>query len=434
MKMTRTPRPLPKPNRLRRSRVVVFPLIGALLLFGGPAIGFALGDRATPIDNRPLAAFPSISEGWKFLPKFQAWTNDYLPLRAQAVRADAEISQALFGEAPRFATGGASVGVAGVGTNTPTTGSTAKPSNGVKYPPVLTGKDGWLFYGSDVEAPCKPQESMATIMKGFQTLSDAATKSGRKIVIVIAPDKSSAHPELMPDSYAGKACMAKQKIAFWKAASTLTGLTLLDPKPALASFEKQSGRPAWRKLDTHWAPEGAAIFATELAKALQPSLLDSTTVSPGPVEQSPGDLAAILGNPRSEPVVTANIDRPGVQLRSNGKSITPAQTPDLGYSPITVTAKSTSAQLYEPRTMLLGDSFFEASRAELAPFFSSLSYVHNMSGDVPGENDTLAAQVATSDTVVYELVERAAVGGYVSYQHPANFNALATAMLEHPRN
>ena len=57
-----------------------------------------------------------------------------------------------------------------------------------------------------------------------------------------------------------------------------------------------------------------------------------------------------------------------------------------------------------------------------------------MSGDVPGENDTLAAQVATSDTVVYELVERAAVGGYVSYQHPANFNALATAMLEHPRN
>ncbi len=129
-----------------------------------------------------------------------------------------------------------------------------------------------------------------------------------------------------------------------------------------------------------------------------------------------------------------NIDRPGLQLRSNGKWITPTQTPDLGYSPVTVTAKSTSAQLYEPKTMLLGDSFFEASRAELAPFFSSLSYVHNMSGDVPGENATLAAQVATTDTVIYELVERAAAGGYVSYQSPANFNALATAMLARPRN
>ena len=56
-----------------------------------------------------------------------------------------------------------------------------------------------------------------------------------------------------------------------------------------------------------------------------------------------------------------------------------------------------------------------------------------MSGDIPGENAILAAQVTTSDTVVYELTERAAVGGYVSYQHPANFTALAAAMLARPR-
>ncbi len=284
--MTRTPRALRTPTRPRRSRVVVFPLIGAILLFGSPAIGFVLGDRATPIDNRPLAEFPTLNEGWKFLPKFQAWSNDYLPLRAQAVRADTTIAQALFGETPRFATGGTSLGVAGVGAGAPTPDSSAKSSSGVKYPQVLTGKDGWLFYGSDVEAPCTPKESLATIMKGFQTLSDAATKSGRKLVIVIAPDKSSAHPELMPDSYPGKACMAKQKTAFWKATSTLKGVTLLDPKLALASFEKQSGRPAWRKLDSQWAPEGAAVFATELAKALQPSLLGST---------SPATLPRCLG-------------------------------------------------------------------------------------------------------------------------------------------
>ncbi len=425
--------PRKRPPATQRSRVVVFPLVAAIVLFCGPAVGFALGDRARPIDNRTLATFPSVRDGWNFLPKFQAWANDYLPLRAQAVRADTKISETVFGEAPRFSRGGATVGVAGVGTNTPT-GATNKPTDGVKYPQVIAGKDGWLFYGSDVEAPCKPQESMATIMAGFQKLSDAATKSGRKLVIVIAPDKSSAHPELMPEAFAGKACMEKQKAAFWKATKTLTGTTLLDPKAALATFEKESGRSAWRKLDTHWGPEGAAIFSQQLASTLEPKLLDSTTVVPGPIVQSPGDLASILGDPKSEPVVSVSVNRPGVQLRSNGKSISTEKVPDLGYSPITVTGSTTGASLYQPKTVLLGDSFFEASRSELAPYFTSLTYIHNMSGDIPGSTDTLAAQIATSDTVVYELVERAAVGGYVSYQHPANYDALAAAMLKYPRN
>lgn len=422
----------PKPTK-RRSRIVVFPLIGALLLFGAPAVGYVLGDRAKPIDNRPLASFPSVNDGWNFLPKFQAWADDYLPLRAQAVRAGTLISQTLFGEPPRFASTAATIGVAGVGAGTPAAKG-SQPSTGVKYPPVLAGKEGWLFFGSDVEAPCKPQEDMATIMEGFQKLSDAATQSGRKLVIAIAPDKSSAHPELMPDTFAGKACMHKQKTAFWKATKALTGVTLLDPKVALADFEKSTGRSAWRKLDTHWNAEGAAVFAQEIASTLDPKLLEDTTVMPGPTVQSPGDLATILGDPKSEPTVSITVDRPGVQLRFGGKAISPAQVPEVGYSPITVTGKSTKAQLYQPKTVLLGDSFFDASRSELTPFFSSLTYIHNMSGDIPGSTDALSEQLATSDTVIYELVERAAVGGYVSYQRPKNFDALAAAMLSHPRN
>lgn len=417
----------------RRTRIVVFPLIGALLLFGGPAVGFLLGDRAKPIDNRPLATFPSVTDGWKFLPKFQAWADDYLPLRTQAVRVGTKISETVFGEPPRFASSAATIGVAGVGAGTPA-GNGSQPSGGIKYPQVLAGKDGWLFFGSDVEAPCKPKENMATIMEGFQKLSDAATRSGRTFVISIAPDKSSAHPELMPDTFAGRACMKKQKTAFWNATKTLKGVTLLDPQVPLADFEKNTGRSAWRKLDTHWNAEGAAVFAQQIASTLDPKLLEDTTIVPGPTVQSPGDLATILGDPKSEPTVSITVDRPGVQLRSGDKAISPAQVPEVGYSPITVSGKSTGAQLYQSKTVLLGDSFFDASRSEIAPFFSSLTYIHNMSGDIPGSTDTLSRQLATSDTVIYELVERAAVGGYVSYQRPKNFDALAAAMLSHPRN
>ena len=425
----------PGPKR-RATSIVVFPLIAAIVLFAGPAAGFALGYRATPIDNRPLADFPSLSDGWSFFPKFQAWADDHLPYRSQAVKAGTNLSEGLFGEPARFSSGG--VTVAGVGGSNTTTTTTEKPTDangdGVKYPQVIAGKNDWLYFGSDFEPACKPEESMSTIMQGFQTLSDAASQSGRKIVIVIAPDKSSAHPENLPSNYAGKACAAKQKASFWAAAAKLKGIQLTDPKPALAQLEKSTGRSVWRKYDTHWAPEGAAAFATLVASELEPSLLNSTTVVPGKQVQAEGDLTALLGDPKSESVTSVAVDRPGVTLHSAGKDVAFNKTPDLGYSPITVTGTSTGAELYQPKTLLLGDSFFEASQSEILPFFRSISYVHNMSGDIPGANATLAVQVKDTDTIVYELVERAAVGGYVSYQHPKNFEALASAMLKYPRN
>jgi alginate O-acetyltransferase complex protein AlgJ len=300
------------------------------------------------------------------------------------------------------------------------------------YPPVIEGKKGWLFYGADASAPCKPEESITTIQAGFQKLADAASASGRTLVIAIAPDKSSAHPELMPDSFAGKACMTAQRAAFWDSLNALAGATVIDPKAALAAYEKEKGRSVWRKYDTHWAPEGAGVFASEIVSALDPKLLDSTRFVPGPREQSTGDLTALLGSTQSESVVSLTVKRVGVQLFSGSTAIAPHEVPEVGYSPITVTATSTDAPLYGPKTVLLGDSFFDASRSELAPFFSSLTYVHNMSGDIPGATETLAGELAGARTIIFEMVERSGVSGAISYEDPVNVDALAKAMLRTP--
>src|SRR5690349_3848375 len=99
--MTQTTRarpPAATPQR-RPSRTVVFCLVGALVFFFGPAVAFLAGDRPTTIDNRPLTSLPSLSEGWKGVPQFQAWANDHLPLRSQAVKLATGISQSLFHEA-----------------------------------------------------------------------------------------------------------------------------------------------------------------------------------------------------------------------------------------------------------------------------------------------------------------------------------------------
>lgn len=219
------PKPLENSARRQRNKVVVFPLVAAIVLFCGPLAGFALGSRAQPIDNRPLARFPTLSDGWSIFPKFQAWADDYLPLRSQAVKAGTNISEHVFGEPARFSSGGVAVAGVGTGAGSTTSGSTAA-SGGVKFPQVVQGRNGWLYFGSDFEPACNPQESMKVIVDGFQTLSNAAQESGRKLVIVIAPDKSSAHPENLPDTYAGKVCAAKQKKAFWTATKSVTGSTI----------------------------------------------------------------------------------------------------------------------------------------------------------------------------------------------------------------
>ncbi|SDZ41406.1 alginate O-acetyltransferase AlgX-related protein [Herbiconiux ginsengi] len=416
-----------RPRRDQARRIVVFPLVAALVVFFLPAVAYAVGVRAQTIDNRPLAAFPTLDDGWNALPKLQAWAIDHLPLRGEAVTADTQLSQALFNEAPKFGAAGGGIGVAGVGSQS-ADGATA----GIQYPQVIQGSDGWLYFGSDAASPCQPEESVSTIVDGFQTLSDAATASGRKLVIVVAPDKSTIHPEHLPDQFAGKTCMLERKAEFSQAMTGLKDTTVIDMVTPLKSYEQANPGSVWRKDDTHWTPQGSMVFTQQLLQTLDPSLLQSAPFTIGAPEQEPGDLSHLVGEQGYEAIPPVTVDRPGVALSLNGKPIAPADVLPVGYSPINVRATSTDAPLYQPRTVLLGDSFFDASRSLVAPFFADFWYVHNMSGDIPGATATLGGVLKDTQTVVYEVVERSAASGDISYEHPDNMNALAKAMLDQP--
>ena len=73
----------------RRSRIPASSLAAALLFFLRSCNALTFGDRADPIENRPLAGMPSLNSGWQAIPGLNAWAVDNLPLRSQAVRADA---------------------------------------------------------------------------------------------------------------------------------------------------------------------------------------------------------------------------------------------------------------------------------------------------------------------------------------------------------
>ena len=448
-------------GRRRQTRVLVVPLVAATVFFLGPAIAFLLGNRATEIDNRALTPFPSASQGWEAIPQLQLWANDHLPMRAQAVSAGTKISEWLFGEPPGYGRnteagtgpagvagggaaggtggtgGGSGIGGTGGGGDTGRTGTgtqATRPPGAVNYPRVLSGKDGWLFLGGDVADPCQPSMTADEAVATFQEISDAVTASGREFVLVIAPDKSAMNPDQMPDTFAGRQCMTERRDEFWAAADTLTDVTLVDPRDEITAAAKKFGVNAWRKLDTHWGPVGSAVMGAELAMALDPTLLENTTIEIGPDVELRGDLSVLLGTPKTEVVPGVTLDRPGVSLTADGTPITPDQAPTVGYQFVDIAGTTTGpATLYADDTVIFGDSFLASSISYVVPYFSSMSYINQNASAVEGAMQVLANRAAEADTVVLEVVERNAVSGNTAIMTPENVKILVDTMAANPR-
>lgn len=351
-------------------------------------------------------------------------------MRSQAVKAGTLLSEKIFAEPPQYGKAPVQIGVPGVTGNEPDNGAAA---GAVKYPRVLSGTDGWLYLGGDVSSVCQPEQPVDEVVANLKRMYDAVTASGRRMVIVVPPDKSSAVPEHLPETFAGRDCMVSAKKGFWDEVAATPGLTVIDPKLTLARTQQEWGETVWRKSDTHWGPRGAMAFAQEVVEAIDPAAVaDSQITSDGPRSMR-GDLSAMIGNPTEDVLKDVTLTRPGVSLTMNGAPIEPDDLPDLGYPPQTVTAESTQAPLVPGKTLVLGDSFFQNSKGKLAPYFESMTYLHNMTADVPGGIRGVVNSMIDSDTVVVEVVERSVVGGEVSIQAPENVDAIVKAMGENPR-
>jgi alginate O-acetyltransferase complex protein AlgJ len=393
----------------RRTRVVLVPLVAALVFFFGPALAFVLGDRAEELDNRPLADMPSASDGWSFFPGFTTWANDHLPLRSFAVEQGTELSETVFSEPPPY-------------------GQASQPeADGVQYPRVITGTDGWLYFGGDVSGSCNPELSIDQIVGSLERLHTAITTSGRTVVIAIAPDKSTMVPEHLPDRYAGEDCASARKDAVWDAIDA-SGVPLLDLREPIAAAQDNLGDPLYRPTDSHWNLQGASVFAREAVRRLDPTLLAGEPFVEGPMVDLRGDLGRMLGTPTTDPVVGVTVERPGVSLTVDGATVDAADIPGLSAAPATVDASSTQAPLFPGRTVLLGDSFSGSARPLVVPFFDQLTLQHNQSAA-----PALAQTIVASDTVIIELVERSIAAGGANLATPAAVGVIERALAASPR-
>ena len=381
-------------------------LLLGLVFFFGPAVAFAGGARPHQIENRPLTAFPSVDKGWPFLDGLNSWANDHLPLRGKAISANTRLSESVFGQPPQY--GGSTSGALGVVAPT----DTGRKPGGRQYPRVVAGKDGWLFFGGDMSGACAPKASLDTTLAGLDRFTSMVQRSGRKVVFVVAPDKSTLNPDKLPSSYLGDDCMPAAKKRFWDKLTASPPTGYVDIKSPLEALRAKGTPGVWRPSDTHWAGLGAAVYVQRVVDAIQPGLWrPSELVATGP-SQALGDLSVLLGTPKKDTL-------PGYDLRRPGVTVTSQTTTHLAST-------STGAPLITGRTLVLGDSFTQASKPFLAAFFQDARVLHPQTAVAsPGAvvNAVLGAQ-----TVVLEIVERSVDGGDVPITDPRFLSQLETAL------
>jgi hypothetical protein len=406
--LSQGPDVIPSPENVRESKAtkVVIALLGLGLLFG-PWAAYAAGARSQPVpgENRALAGRPQI-DGFQTFNEITAYAADHFPLRDAAIRSNKSLIEKLFDEPPSY------FGSAG-------------------NAQVLIGDQDWLYFMDDFNEACSPKIPLKTVIAGVQRLDRMLTASGRRFVLTVPPDKSTADPQYLPKSFELKQCSEIAKEKRWKAIRSMGVPGYVDMRDAVEKQEKEKGKPAFLFYDTHWNQDAEVTFAETVVGKLDPALLRGTSIVAGQFYREQGDLEVLNGNPQQTyPFQAVYITRKGVTVSAEQK--TELAKTRGAYTISHWTATSTDAPLFQPKTVLIGDSFSQRTLTgkKLQPFFRDLTRVPELTKAVLANTATdpvvqkartaMIKAIVDSDVTVVELVERtfAGVNGYGSLFDP----------------
>ncbi|WP_433871048.1 alginate O-acetyltransferase AlgX-related protein [Saccharopolyspora sp. CA-218241] len=403
--------PLHRPRHGRRQLTA---LVCALLFFSAPAVTWLFGARAEPLENRPLAPFPSITEGWGFFTGLGPWAADHLPFRRDAVHSVDALSRGLFGEPARLDGGAHAPPISGGQTD-------AEPQlDESAFPSVIEGDQGWLYLGHDISYKCLPERDLDQVIAGLRRWRQVVEASGREFQLVIAPDKSTVYPEHLPDEYAGQNCAREAGEEFWRRVPAATGA--VDMRAELRSLAERNGRPIYHAIDTHWTHEGGIAMTYRLAERLQPGVTGTWTLEPSRRYEHSADIPDQLGQDRT-------VDIQAYALAPDGGGDNTRFVPSDFHEPLRLDSP-TKPGMVEAPTRMIGDSFTQFASPYLAAAFQDLAIVHPET--VAEDTAATGALLAEGEVVVMELSERFVAGGRYDLLDPAVADRIGAVLAAHP--
>jgi hypothetical protein len=344
----------------------------ALIFFFAPVGLRAVGVTARPFENRPMATFPKLSEGWDALDQGKRFFVDRMPLREQAVHADAWISTNVFDTAP----GAGRAGTAHAGPLPAKQPAPAKPAAAAAPAPqgdkALAGKQGWLYLEGETNRACYPFIPWPQAVARWERFASIIRRGGRRVVVVIPADKSSIYPEYLPDTYAMAACAPGGHRVAWRAIEGARDPAILGLRRTLLDARRPPPEEAYYRKDTHWNTKGGVLGV----QALLEHIGGDVRVQPEEIVKSraeyTGDLTNLSGSPESD------------------------------TSPNWTIRRGEHAPTLPGRTLFVYDSFgtamLDALRA-YAPRMAELQWFATPAAD-------LVAAIRQADTVILETVER----------------------------
>ncbi|AIJ26626.1 alginate O-acetyltransferase AlgX-related protein [Amycolatopsis methanolica] len=421
---------LPREHSLHRPRHggrQLTALISAIVFFTTPALLWVFGARPAEIENRHLASFPSLGDGWAFFTSLPGWATDQLTFRSAAIDAADWISRTFFGETPpRDQAGTTETGpLPGSPPPTQTQGTddqptTSGPLDQAGYRQVIEGRDGWLYFGYDAEAKCSPVRMLSDTLERMNRLRTIIEASGRKFVWVVAPDKSTMVPENLPSSYPGRECHRAAEAPTWQ---QIDAAGAVDLRPALTQEARRVNRPVYPSNDTHWTDEGSLVMTRAAAEAVQPGITATWQSKQVGAYTVAADLPPLLGKKADKTNVLYDLRPDGIVDRA-GQTIADIETPSYRFaSPMSSTVNE--------KTLFYGDSFTKASSRYLAAGFANLTMLAYFTPKT--SRDQAIGMFTNSDVIVLETVERSVSSGQLPFLTDEFLTALQAQLQASPR-
>lgn len=401
-------RPSAHRRRMLAAVAVVLLLPGAL---------YAAGVRSTTFENRQLASFPSLADGWDLFPRLEQWATDNLPLREQGVQAGSWVDRTIFGDR-----NGASPTAPG----TPL-GPVGEPPASASwqyagYPQVVEGRDGILFYGGDFAQLCEPSRGVDEVIGAMRTLAAAVAQSGRRFLLVVPPDKSAVQPGALPDDPVGEQCRA-ERIA--EVDASLEGVPVLSGLlPALRRMAEDSSKQVYLDKDSHWDGPAAAEMVRQVVAHLDRAVVPSLRARTYPAQSGTADLSVLLGSTSTVQYHPVTVASPSIRRAWTDVAA-------LDGVPRRYVSTGPAGTLLGGRSVVLGDSFTLAARATLPGVFADLTELHVEAIHI--DPQVVLDEIVGADTVLLEVVQREFYSGDSPVFDPDFLGALVSALAANPR-
>jgi alginate O-acetyltransferase complex protein AlgJ len=382
------------------SRRTVFAIV-ALAFFFAPLGLRAAGVTARPFENRPMAEFPSVSQGWDAFDQATRFFVDRLPLREQAVRANTWVFTNVYDSEPRYGQPGEEVALPfAEGAEEE---AAAEPAPNEPAPQVaetaVKGREGWLFLGGELTRKCMEFLPWATAIERWERFVSILRRGGKRVVMVIAPDKTTIYPEFLPQKHPVQDCLKAYNKKVWDRIEATREPSLVGLRRALLELKPlERERQLYMRKDSHWN----AVGATEVVRVALDELGGSVQVQPGDITgkglgEYVGDLTQLLGASETDITGTQAIVRPGLAKLKETTEPLPTGHPQRVF-----TRPKGGPPVLPGRTLFVYDSYGNGVLPLLQSYVRELAATQWF--DTPP--DDLIEAFRRSDTLILELVER----------------------------